>query len=63
MSKGNRTAALMAAFGAWKDRPDFTCFQGGSEVAAIAKGVAAELGPLKDTQAKVEVGPLAAPKK
>ena len=47
---------------AWRDRPDFTCFQAGSELAAIARGVAAELGPLKDTQAKPEVGPYA-PKK
>src|SRR5204863_68837 len=31
---------------AWRDRPDFTCFQAGSETAAIGKGVAAELGPL-----------------
>jgi 2-keto-3-deoxy-L-rhamnonate aldolase RhmA len=46
---------------AWRDRPDFTCFQGGSETAAIARGVAAELGPLKDTQGKVEAGPLARP--
>jgi 2-keto-3-deoxy-L-rhamnonate aldolase RhmA len=46
---------------AWRDRPDFTCFQAGSETAAIAKGVAAELGPLTNTQAKVEVGPLAEP--
>lgn len=46
---------------AWRDRPDFTCFQAGSETAAIARGVTAELGPLKDTQGKVEVGPLAAP--
>ena len=44
------------------DRPDFTCFQNGSETAAIARGVAAELGPLKDTQGKPEVGPYA-PKK
>ena len=44
---------------AWRDRPDFTCFQAGSETAAIARGVAAELGPLANTQAKVEVGPLA----
>jgi 2-keto-3-deoxy-L-rhamnonate aldolase RhmA len=44
---------------AWRDRPDFTCFQAGSETAAIARGVAAELGPLKDTQPKVEAGPLA----
>ncbi len=47
---------------AWRDRPDFTCFQNASEIAAIARGVAAELGPLKDTQAKPEVGPWA-PKK
>jgi 2-keto-3-deoxy-L-rhamnonate aldolase RhmA len=46
----------------WRDRPDFTCFQAGSETAAIARGVAIELGPLKDTQAKPEVGPWA-PKK
>ena len=48
---------------AWRDRPDFTCFQGGSETAAIARGVAAELGPLANTQAKPEVGPFAAPPK
>ena len=46
---------------AWRDRPDFTCFQAGSEVAAIARGVAAELGPLANTQAKPEVGPFARP--
>ena len=46
---------------AWRDRPDFTCFQAGSETAAIARGVAAELGPLKNTQGKPEVGPFAAP--
>ncbi len=45
---------------AWRDRPDFTCFQAGSETAAIARGVAAELGTLANTQGKVEVGPLAA---
>jgi 2-keto-3-deoxy-L-rhamnonate aldolase RhmA len=44
---------------AWRDRPDFTCFQAGSETAAIARGVAAELGPLANTQGQVEVGPLA----
>jgi len=48
---------------AWRDRPDFTCFQAGSETAAIARGVAAELGPLTNTQAKVAVGPLAEPGK
>ncbi len=46
---------------AWRDRPDFTCFQAGSETSAIARGVAAELGTLKDTQAKPEVGPYAEP--
>ncbi len=45
---------------AWRDRPDFTCFQAGSETAAIARGVAAELGPLANTQGKPEVGPFAA---
>lgn len=44
---------------AWRDRPDFTCFQAGSEIAAITRGVAAELGPLTHTQGKVEAGPLA----
>ena len=48
---------------AWRDRPDFTCFQAGSEVAAIARGVASELGPLANTQGKVEVGPLVRPAK
>jgi 2-keto-3-deoxy-L-rhamnonate aldolase RhmA len=44
---------------AWRDRPDFTCFQAGSEVAAIVRGVATELGPLANTQGKPEVGPFA----
>ena len=44
---------------AWRDRPDFTCFQAQSETAAIARGVAAELGPLANTQPKPEVGPYA----
>src|SRR5204863_7262027 len=44
---------------AWRDRPDFTCFQAGSETAAIARGVAAELGTLVNTQGKPEVGPFA----
>ncbi len=47
----------------WRDRPDFTCFQNASETAAIARGVAAELGTLKDTQAKPEAGPFAPAKK
>ena len=42
---------------AWRDRPDFTCFQNQEETAAIARGVAAELGNLKDTQGKPEAGP------
>ena len=45
---------------AWRDRPDFTCFQAGSEIAAITRGVAAELGPLANTQGKPEAGPFAA---
>jgi 2-keto-3-deoxy-L-rhamnonate aldolase RhmA len=48
---------------AWRDRPDFTCFQAASETAAIARGVAAELGSLANTQGKPEVGPFAAPPK
>ena len=44
---------------AWRDRPDFTCFQNGSETAAITRGVAAELGALANTQGKVEAGPFA----
>ena len=46
---------------AWRDRADFTCFQAGTEMAAINRGVAAELGTLKDTQGKPEVGPYAIP--
>jgi len=45
---------------AWRDRPDFSCFQAGTETAAITRGVAAELGSLKDTQGKPEAGPYAA---
>jgi 2-keto-3-deoxy-L-rhamnonate aldolase RhmA len=44
---------------AWKDRPDFTCFQAGNETAAIARGARAELGDLANTQPKPEVGPFA----
>jgi 2-keto-3-deoxy-L-rhamnonate aldolase RhmA len=44
---------------AWRDRPDFTCFQAGSELANIARGAAAELGPLANTQGKPEAGPFA----
>ena len=48
---------------AWRDRADFTCFQAGSEVAAITRGVAAELGPLANTQPKPEVGPFVQPRR
>ena len=44
---------------AWKDRPDFTCFQAGNETAAIARGARAELGDLANTQPKPEGGPFA----
>jgi 2-keto-3-deoxy-L-rhamnonate aldolase RhmA len=44
---------------AWRDRPDFSCFQGGTETAAIARGVAAELGSYTNTQGRVTVGPYA----
>ena len=47
---------------AWYGRPDFTCFQNGRETAIIDRGVSDELGPLKNTQGKPEVGPYA-PKK
>lgn len=45
---------------AWRDRPDFTCFQAGSETGAIRRGVAAELGDLANTQPTPAVGPFAA---
>jgi 2-keto-3-deoxy-L-rhamnonate aldolase RhmA len=44
---------------AWRDRPDFTCFQNASETALIARGAAAELGTLANTQGAVTVGPFA----
>ena len=47
---------------AWRDRPDFTCFQNGSEGSAIEHGVTDELGPLKNTQIKPEVGPWSVPR-
>lgn len=43
----------------WRDRPDFTCFQAGSETAAIANGVKADLGDLINTQPVPEAGPYA----
>jgi 2-keto-3-deoxy-L-rhamnonate aldolase RhmA len=44
---------------AWRDRPDFSCFQNASETAAIARGAAAELGTLANTQPVPEAGPYA----
>ena len=44
---------------AWRDRPDFSCFQNGSETAAIARGAAAELGTLANTQPVPQAGPFA----
>jgi len=44
---------------AWRDRPDFTCFQAQNEVVQITRGARAELGELHNTQAKPEVGPFA----
>jgi len=40
----------------WRDRPDFTCFQNGSETALIAAGARAELGALWNTQGRPTVG-------
>ncbi len=45
---------------AWRERPDFTCFQAGNEMAQIARGVRVELGDLANTQGKPEIGPFAA---
>jgi len=44
---------------AWRDRPDFTCFQAGSETALIAAGARAELGALANTQGRPTAGPYA----
>jgi 2-keto-3-deoxy-L-rhamnonate aldolase RhmA len=44
---------------AWRDRPDFTCFQNGSETALLAAGARAELGTLLNTQGRPTVGPYA----
>ncbi len=48
---------------AWRDRPDFTCFQAGNEAAAITRGAAAELGALANTQGRPDAGPFAAASK
>jgi 2-keto-3-deoxy-L-rhamnonate aldolase RhmA len=42
---------------AWKDRPDFTCFQNSSEMGLITRAAKEELGPLWNTQGKPQVGP------
>src|SRR5579872_2401278 len=47
---------------AWLNRPDFTCFQADNEIGAINRGVAMELGDLKDTLGKPEAGPYAVKK-
>jgi 2-keto-3-deoxy-L-rhamnonate aldolase RhmA len=44
---------------AWFGRPDFTCFQAGSELEAISRGAAVELGALANTQAVPPAGPYA----
>ena len=44
---------------AWRNRPDFTCFQAQNEILQIGRGARAELGDLANTQAKPEVGPYA----
>jgi hypothetical protein len=44
---------------AWRERPDFTCFQNQQQTGAIATGVRVELGELWNTTGKVEVGPWA----
>jgi 2-keto-3-deoxy-L-rhamnonate aldolase RhmA len=46
---------------AWRERPDFTCFQNQQQSGAIATGVRVELGELWNTTGKVEVGPWAEP--
>jgi 2-keto-3-deoxy-L-rhamnonate aldolase RhmA len=43
----------------WVNRPDFTCFQAGSESAIISHGASAGLEQFKDSQGKPEVGPYA----
>ena len=60
-------AAIKAKVGlcgpfAWRDRPDFNCFQAGSETANISRGAAAELGDLANTQPVPEAGPFSKPR-
>jgi len=44
---------------AWRERPDFTCFQAQQQTGALSTGVRIELGDLWNTTGKVEVGPWA----
>src|SRR6185312_7402849 len=44
---------------AWRERPDFTCFQAQQQTGALATGVRVELGELWNTTGKVEAGPWA----
>lgn len=44
---------------AWRERPDFTCFQAQQQGGALATGVRVELGELWNTTGKVQVGPWA----
>jgi len=44
---------------AWRERPDFTCFQAQQQTGALGTGVRVELGELWNTTGKVDVGPWA----
>jgi len=55
----SRPASSCAAPGRGVSGPDFTCFQAGNEMAAIARGVKIELGEHADTQGRPEIGPFA----
>jgi 2-keto-3-deoxy-L-rhamnonate aldolase RhmA len=44
---------------AWRERPDFTCFQNQQQTGAMMTGARIELGDLWNTTGKVEVGPWA----
>ncbi len=48
---------------AWRERPDFTCFQNQQQTGAIATGARVELGSLWNTSGRVTVGPWAPPTK
>src|SRR5262245_16674258 len=44
---------------AWRNRPDFSCFQAGNETAQSAGGARAQVDDLHNTQGRPEVGPFA----